>query len=185
MSRNDERYDPIGQVLPPMTPPITRVEAQRAAERIYKQFGKAELRSQNVASFPILYGRNKARRCWASTKPAPGSDPNKGWPRLIHDVSHSIFRRRHPGFKPHAGGHATLEREIAQYVVAKGWLDAKPLRPKAAAKPSRGEAQAARLARIEAAIVRWAAKLRRAENALRKLKRQRGATLRIAAKAAP
>jgi hypothetical protein len=180
MSRNDERYDPIGQVLPPMTPPITRAEAQRAVIKLYKHFGKAELRSANFGG-PIQYKRTVARRCWASTKPAPGSDPNKGWPRLIHDVSHMIFRRRHPRFRPHDGGHATLEREIAQYVVAQGWLDSKPLRPKAAAKLSKGEARALRLARIEAAIQRWQAKQRRAENALRKLKRQQRAALRAAA----
>lgn len=181
MSRgNDERYDPISSVLPASTPPITRAEAQRAAIKIYKHFGKAELRSANFDQ-PIVY-KGTARRCWASTKPAPGKDPNKGWPRLIHDISHRIFRRRHPGFRPHAGGHATLEREIAEYVVAQGWLcDGSPLRPKAKPKLCRAHLQAARLARIEAAMLRWDAKLRRAQNALRKLKRQRGAAERRAA----
>lgn len=180
MSRDDLRYDPIGRVLPPMTPPITRAEAQRAAAKIYKHFGKAEFRSANFDQ-PIKYTRAVARRCWASTKPTPGADPDKGWPRLIHDVSHHIFGRRHPRFRPHDGGHATLEREIAEYVVTQGWLcEGSPLRPKAAPKLCRAHLQAARLARIEAAIQRWGAKQRRAENALRKLKRQHRVALRAA-----
>lgn len=187
MSRGDERYDPIGQVLPEITPPITRVEAARAAAKIYKRFGKAELRpvprerpdGTTPKLGPIKFN-GRARVCWASTKPVRGTGA-KGWPRLIHDVSHSIFERRHPNFRAHDGGHATLEREIAEYVVTQGWMAANPLRPQPKAKPSKDAARALRLARIEAAILRWQAKQRRAENALRKLKRQQRAAARAAA----
>lgn len=187
MSRGeDTRYDPIGSVLPPVTPPLTRVEAHKAAAKIYTRFGKAELRPvpkvDGVTLPPITYRRTRARVCWASTIPRPGNDPNKGWPRLIHDVSHSIFRRRHPSFRPHDGGHATLEREIAEYVVAQGWMIDHALMPKGKPKPLKADAHAAKLARIEAAIVRWTAKQRRAENALRKLKRQHRAAVRLISK---
>ena len=108
---------------------------------------------------------NWPRKCWLSPRPTTGH--HRGWGRLIHDVSHWIFERRHPGFRPHAGGHARLEREIAAYVVGCGWLAGALV--KAQPPTSRADELADRLARIEARIARWEGKRKRAETALRKL----------------
>ena len=115
---NDQRYVPVEQALPAELPAITREEADKACARIFRHFGAKALGGPNM-----LYDarwRRPTRRCWISPRPTKGHD--KGWGRLIHDASHIIFRRRHPSFRPHDGGHARLEREIAQYVVAQGWL---------------------------------------------------------------
>ena len=42
----------------------------------------------------------------------------KGWPRLAHDLSHMINRRRHPTFPPHDNTQARLEWEVSCYVAA-------------------------------------------------------------------
>ena len=138
-----------------------------------RHFGRAEFASPN-AGFRIW--SRKARRCWISTKPTRGHW--KGWGRLIHDVSHTVFRYRHPSFRPHDGGHAKLELEMAQYVVAQGWLGG-TLKPVEKPKPTVAEKRASRLAQVEVRIERWESKLRRAETALRKLRRQRSAALRV------
>lgn len=114
---NDPRYAPVAAALPAVLPPITRAEATRANRKLTRHFGRRALGSPNqlwnVA--PI-----RTRRCWVSPRPTTGH--LRGWGRLIHDVAHIVFRHRHPSFRPHAGGHAQLEREVAEYVVAKGWL---------------------------------------------------------------
>lgn len=169
---NDPRYAPVGATLPATLPPITKVEALRAYRRLVRAFGGLAHMPVTVAEGrgrPIISKRGAARTCWASTKPTTGH--SKGWGRLIHDASHYVFRIRHPHARPHDGGHATLEREMAEYVAARPeWLGGllKPIERKAP-KPD----AAARLARVDAAIVRWQVKEHRAINALRKLKRKR------------
>lgn len=182
--QNDPRYERVRAALPESLPPITRVEADRAARRLFRHFGAVALGGP-LMRYPAKFN-GRVRRCWISTKPTEGH--LKGWGRLVHDVSHSIFRRRHPNFRPHAGGHATLEAEIAAYVVKQGWLEG-TLQPKKSIATS-VEKRVARLAKIDAAMKRWRTKQNRAANALRKLERRRRATLRAlkleaAASAAP
>lgn len=93
---------------------------------------------------------------------------------MIHDVSHRIFRYRHPAFKPHAGGHSTLEREIAEYVAKSGWLEVK--QPN---KATLEEKRAKQLAHNEQLTKRWLTKQKRATTALRKLKRQRTRLMKV------
>ena len=169
----DPRYKQVSDTLPATLPPLTREEAERAAKRIFRHFGSAKDRGGAQADLGPIRFRGYVRRCWVSSKPTKEHD--KGWGRLVHDVSHDIFRRRHPGFRPHAGGHAQLEREIAEFVVAQGWLDGRL--KTIDKKPSREERHRCKLARVEEALLRWDRKLRRAQNALRKL-RAREAALR-------
>ncbi len=169
---NDLRYDRVRAALPATLPPISRVEAERAARRIFRHFGSVTLGGPHMTHPAKFNGR--VRRCWISKNPTGGH--LKGWGRLIHDVSHSIFRRRHPNFRPHAGGHATLEAQIAAHVVSQGWLEG-ALLPKKSTLTS-DQKREARLGEIEAAIKRWQTKQKRVANALRKLERRRRATLR-------
>lgn len=163
---NDPRYAPITQILPAQLPPLSRIEADRAQHRLIAHFGRKELGSVNQLYDAPLW---RVRACWVTRKPTGGHF--KGWGRLVHDVAHYIFRRRHPSFAPHAGGHAALEIEIAQYVVAKGWLEG-ALAPPKKAKTGTAAARIDRLNRISAGIKRWESKERRAANALKKLRRQ-------------
>lgn len=122
-AQKDERYRPVDMVLPEVMPPVTRKRALSAAKRIFLHFGGVRHGSAMMYKPSRLswWVPKKGRTCWASTKPTRGH--HKGWGRMIHDVSHAIFRDRHPRFRPHDNGHAQLEREIAAYVVEKGWLN--------------------------------------------------------------
>lgn len=172
--QTDERYVPVENTLPSILPSITRQEAERAHNRLVRHFGRKELGSahqlSDVRPYPV-------RICWISKQSTSATNHFKGWGRLIHDTSHHVFRRRHPTFRPHDGGHAVLELEMAAYVVAKGWLDG-ILRPSEKPKPNTAQRRRVRLLQIENNLARWASKLRRAENALRKLKRQKATLMR-------
>jgi hypothetical protein len=156
-----QKYETINALwrAQPATP-ITREEANRAAKRIARHFGHPRHGSPNQPFHFKHYGRD-VRRCWISRT---GRGLLKGWPRLVHDISHDIFALRHPSFRPHEHGHDALELEIAQYVLAQGWL-AGTLRSKPRAKPDRRE-------HTLAAIARWERKAKRAATALRKLRRR-------------
>jgi hypothetical protein len=174
MTLDDPRYAPIASLWASMIrPPLTRHEAARAARRIYRRFGARTLGGPAMSTAARFDGR--VRRCWITTRQnAPSS---KGWERLVHDVSHRLFALRHPHFRAHDGGHATLEREIAQFVVVQGWLNGTLCKP-AAPPTTKAQRHAQDLARVQARIERWNSKMRRAHNALNKLKRRQRALQR-------
>ena len=173
--QNDPRYAPVAQALPEVLPAITRVEATRYYGMLVRHFGRASMMPVGVAEarnnkpVPVNYV-STGRRCWASTKPTRGHFT--GWGRMIHDASHHVFRYRHPSARPHDGGHATLEREMAAYVMARGWLNPKPA--KVTAKPAPSD----KLAAIDAKLKRWQTKAKRAATAIKKLNRQRARIVR-------
>jgi hypothetical protein len=172
---NSERYQHVGNTLPAMLPAITRVEASKANRLICRHFGKRSLGPVTMLFDVEPYAR--VRVCWLSAKLSHGADHRKGWGRLIHDLSHYIFRRRHPHFRPHECGHATLEREIAAYVVSKGWLEG-TLKPEVPAKQTTEERRRASLERLEERLKRWDVKQRRANSAIKRLTRQRASLMR-------
>jgi hypothetical protein len=131
-------------------PPITREEAVKAAKRIRKRFK--------------MFPSRAIRRCWISLE---GRRLDKGWPRLVHDLSHRHARQQFPRERPHGPHHAAIEHEMIQYVLSTGWLEGK-LRPKAP-PPVTTNDKLQRLLRRKAS---WEAKERRAANALKKLARQ-------------
>lgn len=142
--------------------PITQVEAGKIARRLFRIFGQVKDGS------PAMRGPSRVRptrRCWASTE-RTAHYGRSGVRRLIHDVSHYIFRDRHPNARPHDGGHSQLEYEMACYVLAHGLNVKAP----AAAKPGRAATLAAERDRAAAAMKRWQTKAKRAETALRKLR---------------
>lgn len=168
MNATRERYDAVNAMWSTFTvPPITRTEAERAARRLYRHFGGLALGGPQMRG-PARFN-SEVRRCWITSRSNAGLE--KGWPRLVHDVSHRIFTRRHPNFRPHAGGHATLERQIAEFVVQSRWIEGR-LKPRPSVKPTPPERRAKRIAQTEAAIARWQSKRRRAETALEKLRRR-------------
>ncbi len=178
----DTRYRTVEQTLPLLLPPITRAEARRAAAKLFAHFGG----TKHGSAAMLRPARNRygekdgARRVWISPTPTAGSNHDKGWGRLIHDVSHDIFEQRCPQLRPHDNAHARLETEIAAYVVAQGWLDG-TLLPKAKPKMSLAEKRQAALAKIDEATKRWRTKSKRAATALRKLARKRKALTRAMA----
>jgi len=181
-----EAYEPVGAALPQVLPPITREEAGRAARRLYQHFGKsgdraaaecfcdgrpgcARCNGSGFVKFPTMQFRGEIRRCWTSRKPTSGHF--KGWGRLIHDISHSVNRRRHPKFRPHDATHALLEAEMARYVAACGWLDGK-LKPPVRGPVLPAEKRASKREALVTRLNRWRSKESRAKNAIRKIERQ-------------
>jgi hypothetical protein len=159
-------YASVDKAWPATIPPITRIEAARAAARLAKAF-KGSWRPPAPA-----------RRCWIALSP-PYDSLDRGWRRLVHDVSHILFEQQHRRarragtIRPHGGFHAALEREMAEYVVSHGWLDG-TLRPKPPVRPtppSPAEARAAKLAAARLRLATWERKRKLAEGKVRKLTR--------------
>lgn len=162
-----ERYDPVNAAWQGRNvPPITAHEATRAAAAIVRKFGRRDLGGPHMR-YDMQPPR--VRRCWISRK--GGAKLASGWPRLVHDLSHMIFRKRMPGTRPHHGLHARLEHEITEYVLASGWLDGK-LRKAVKPKPTADEKRDARKASLLARLASWTTKQKRATNAMRKVRRQ-------------
>ena len=130
-------------------PPITSEEARRAAKRLKRKFK--------------VRWRRDLRRCWVSLK---GRRSDKGWHRLVHDISHMASREQFPRERPHGPHHAKIEREMVEYVLAQGWLDGR-LRKKAPTPKPKTDGD--KVARLHARVALWDSKRRRAENALKKL----------------
>lgn len=174
--QNDPRYEGVATRLPPTLPPLTRVDAGDYARRLLRRFGRVEDGAVGHMTHPVTWNRTLGRTCWASSKPTTGH--YKGWGRLIHDISHLVFRARHPSFRPHDGGHARLEREVAAWVAGTDWLTPKPGDPKKRAK--RYWDTEAKLADLDLRMKRWTTKARRAATALAKLRRRKASLLRRA-----
>jgi hypothetical protein len=93
-----------------------------------------------------------------STWPSRGVfsvNPDQGWHDVIHDVSHALHRRKHPGARPHAEDQEVLEQLMVRHAVSKGWLDGslrrepKPQAPKPSLKERREARRASALAKAE------------------------------------
>lgn len=169
-------YDDVNKAwgVPVALPAITAKEAAVYFKRLSQKFGGKTKNSagrmrDNVRS-PSWIGR----RVWAAPK-GTTSPLGNGWPRMVHDASHWVFAKLHPGFLTHSNAHAAIELKMIQHVIAKGWL-----KPKVAAK---AKAKADPMDTTLAAIKRWTTKLRRAQTALRKLEAKRRRLSRAALKA--
>lgn len=167
---SDPRYQAVDNALPEILPAVTREQIMPYYERLIKAFGQAKDMPVGVAEArgnrPASGYYARARRCWASSKPSSGH--GNGWGRMIHDASHIIFSQRHPHARSHDGGHATLEREMAEYVMLQGWLVPKP--PKEA--PSPDAVRAAKREALQARLARWQTKHKRATTAIKKIERK-------------
>lgn len=114
-------------------------------------------------------------------------NPNKdshggGWPAMVHDISHYVHGRVYPDKRGHES-HLPTEKHLIEYAIAKGFPDGKLARatkpkpvvePKPAPEPKpvkpKLSVKAQRAMAIDAAVSRWESKLKRAQNALKKLK---------------
>ena len=164
------RYDTVAAALPNELPPITRIEATKASARLWRKFVAPELRGTRPP---------RVRRCWISRKPGTMKEIDNGWARLVHDLSHRVFRSYYGrNRRPHDPLHARYETELAAYVAQSGWL-AGTLKPKPKLKLAGAELYALKLARCVASIERWESKQRRATNALKRLGAKRRRLERI------
>jgi hypothetical protein len=161
----ENRYDHINAAWNAVKlPPVTREEATRGLAILCRKFGGTQHGGPSMAR---PYRSHFVRACWVTRK---GGTLDKGWPRLVHDVSHDIFRARHPQLKPHQPAHAAVERELTQYVLSAGWLDGKLATVRT--KPTRDEKLSARRTSLTERLARWLTKEKRAANAAKKLRAQ-------------
>jgi len=156
------RYDRVNAVWPSPVPALTAQEAISASRRLLR----LALGEPFTGKIQITSGR---RHNWVRNG-VLYVNPDRGWHDLVHDLSHYAFWRLHPGRKPHDWRHAALERSLIEAVASKRWLDGILRRePKPKPKP---DLRAVRQMRIIARIKAWETKLRRADNALKKLHKQ-------------
>jgi hypothetical protein len=89
-----------------------------------------------------------------------------GWSAMVHDIAHWAARKLYrEGHGPH---ECFIEHTLAKHVVDSGWLDGKLKRPEKPREP----VQCVRRRRVLERIAAWERKRRRAETALKKLRRQ-------------
>lgn len=95
-------------------------------------------------------------------------NPSAGWKEINHDFTHCIERRTTGD--AHSDTHLELERQGAELIKRKFLTEGpQPEKP----KPTTRELQEKRAAQVEAGIERWEKKLRRANNALKKLRKKK------------
>lgn len=193
MASNDPRYAAVNARS---YPPLTRLQSYVFAHQLLAKLGAPrhcavqgidELTGQglfparrvlmNIFSRYTGGSKRLGRTCWASTKPTTGH--HKGWGRLIHDVSHMLHEYRHPSARPHAPGHDAIEREVADCVDRNGMLERSHPKPRLDATQRRSS----RMIAAQEKLLRWERKRKRAETAIKKLKRQLTAMNRRQAKA--
>lgn len=163
MSRVTRRewYRRANACWPAQVPDLTAEEAERAARRLYRFVTRRTWTGRVKVS-----SGNRYTKIWSSTIVV---NPDRGWRSLVHQMSHRL--EGYAGTRGHNAKHARLEMRMIKEVVRRGWLDGKLKAAPKAPKPQ-PDVRALRKARTEAAIGRWEAKKRRAEAALRKLRKR-------------
>lgn len=163
------RYVSINGAWPADLPKPTPQEAVSGAKRLYRKWmGKAF-----PGKWRLTSGRRHTRYLGGVfyVNPDEWRDHGGGWPAIVHSMSHHVHWRKNRGYKPHDWRHAQIEREMMEHVIASGWLEGKlrrePKQPKVTVPVTEVRHQ-----RIIARIATWQAKAKRAETALRKLRRQ-------------
>jgi len=177
-----EWYRRVNATWPETVPALTAGEAVRAAKRLYRYVSGATWRGPVIATSGNRYsGWRWVKSEEHGVRRALVVNPGRGWRDLVHELSHTW--ESHAGTHGHNAAHARLEMRMIKEVVRRGWLDGKL---KSAPKPApvAVDARAVKMERTAAAIERWEKKLRRAENALKKLRRRQRAYERQAAQVA-
>lgn len=175
-----EWYKRVNETWPDGTlPALTADEAIRATRKLWR-FALGE----TLFDVTMTSGRNQTRMSIPSSNHLAGGlstaivNPDKGWKDLVHSLSHwAHYRRVRRGdflnYTPsnHSADHAMMERRMIKVVLRRGWLDGKLKTPAKAPPPPNGQ-DAEKLQRLQARIESWKRKARRAENALKKLRKQ-------------
>lgn len=148
-------------------PPITLQEAQGAVKRLWR------LATGKTVTPKTTFKATSGNR-YNRIRVAGGIcvlNLDAGWWGLVHSISHRAHHRLHPGKRPHDPTQAYLERRLIEHVVGSGWLDGRLKKP--AKEKTKPDLKAVRHARVLARIKVWDAKRKRAETALKKLRRQK------------
>ena len=160
-------YRVVNSKWPVGMKPPTAQEAITGATRLFRKAMGRPWRGK----VEITRG-NRSTSVWGRTlRVNPNEDGYRGWTEIVHGLSHLCHRMLNPSDKPHSSRQYKLERDLTDYVLAKGFLTGSLKRQ---SKPKvEKDIVAIRLQRIIERETRWGAKLKRATTALKKAKRER------------
>jgi hypothetical protein len=158
MSRITRRewYSRVNACWPDEVPALTAPEAISAARKLYRHVRGRKFGGEILVSSGNRYNDIRSGNIYVN--------PERGWKALVHELSHSIL------YLPHGGEHARLEMRMIKHVIKLGWLTG-TLKAKPKAEIPKPDKRIQKLNRTLAAIGRWQKKERRAQNALKKLRR--------------
>ena len=168
MTTRKEWYERVNSTWPAEVPVLTADEAERATRKLYRFVigRKLDIPIEITSGNRYTYARGGLnRRLYVN----PGATRHGGgWKALVHDLSHWLHRKVNYEDAPHDKSHARLELKLTKEVVKRGWLNG-TLKTVAKEAPPPQDTKLQQLLRTESAIQRWEIKLRRAQNALKKL----------------
>lgn len=149
-------------------------EALAFAKAVYRKGmgrawkGKIKLTSGNRFTF--------IRRGVLSVNPNRTRALRPGFPDILHQVAHLVHHERFPKNKPHASSELYIERDLTDWVLAKGYLDGslkKTPKPTVSVVEKRAKAVEASIARAEAKLKKLASDKKRTERRLAALKKKK------------
>lgn len=176
------RYRLLNKLWPDKLPLMTDKQVRLAARVLYKKLTGMPFRGK-------LTIKHRGRS-WMNKHRIVGNS-YQGWHDVIHDWSHDIHQSLYPNEKQHGPHQSYIERMMVEEVLAQGWLnqiepiEAVPVvieeAPSTKTEIAKAEIvvvkpvkdiQRERHEKVLKSLKRWEAKLRRAETAIKKLKRQ-------------
>jgi len=177
-------YGQVNRMWPDELPILEKVEAQRAYKRLITKFGTKKvwceyLNEWETKKLSVRLTRKRGtktwktevRKCWLSLNGDTNS-LSKGWRRLVHDVSHDVYEFRFPNSsRDHNIAQAKIEHEMAQYVIAQGWLEGK-LKPKIKTPLTKDEKKSKKLLNYERLLKKWMSKMSLANTKIKIYKRR-------------
>ena len=165
-------YRDINSVWPEPYPVPTPQEAITGAKRLIRVAHRLAIQDGVVAKlrprkFKITSGRRDTQLRGGVWHINPNLQGHWGWHQIVHSISHWAQQRYWPKADGHGALHAWIEKELADYAI-KNFLDGQL---KKAPAPEVDKI-AVRAAAVAKRIKVWEAKRRRADTALRKLRKQ-------------
>ena len=163
-------YGQVNRMWPDEIPPITKEEAFKAYKLLTRKFGSKKVWCEYYNKWEtkkLSIGRRRPRRCWICLS-GNCNLLDRGWRRLVHDISHRVYDFRFPqSSRDHNIAQAKIEQEMAQFVIDSGWLDGK-LKSKPKPKPTKDEKQTARIKNLIKLIRSWERKETTAKTYIKK-----------------
>ncbi len=170
-------YREVNAVWPEPYPVPTPKEAITGAKRLIRHAHRLAIQDGAVPKFAKLRRRpfkiTSGNRYTEIRSGVWYVNPNQcghwGWHQIVHGISHWAQRHYWPQADGHGALHAWLEKELADYAI-KHFLDGQLI--KVTKVTASVDKIAIRARRVAERIKKWEAKRQRADNAIRKLRKQ-------------